>query len=428
MQGSYSPELVTLSIVVAIIASYTALDLAGRVASATQKRYWYWLVCGAFAMGAGIWSMHFIGMLAFKLPIPMAFDLPITLLSLMIAVVVSGFALYTVRRSVLNAATLTVSATLMGIGISAMHYTGMLAMRMSPPIHYTPAIFVASVVIAIVASLAALLIAFRLRFNRSGYVIFAKLGAAMVMGCAISGMHYTGMAAANFSPGSVCLAVDSASALASGELAVAVGTITLIILVGTLVVSSLDAHFVESLNLANQQLRSVALYDSLTGLPNRVLMQDRLEHAISRAARASKMCALMFIDLDGFKQVNDSRGHRAGDIVLQQAAQRMAGAIRKEDTVARLGGDEFVVILSGLPGKADAEAVARKLVAEMDRPFDIDGTPMSVSASVGVSLYPADAVDMKGLIARADAAMYAIKQAGKDGVRFADSAPLPSTS
>src|SRR5688572_11088127 len=142
MIGTYSPALVSLSIVVAIIASYTALDLAGRVASATQKRCWYWLICGACAMGAGIWSMHFIGMLAFELPIPMAFYLPITLLSLLIAVVVSGFALYTVRRSVLNTATLTVSATLVGIGISAMHYTGMLAMRMSPPIHYTPSIFV----------------------------------------------------------------------------------------------------------------------------------------------------------------------------------------------------------------------------------------------------------------------------------------------
>src|ERR1700741_2382857 len=98
MRGTYSPELVTLSIVVAIIASYTALDLAGRVATAVQKRYWYWLICGAVAMGAGIWSMHFIGMLAFQLPIPMAYDIPITLLSLLIAVLVSGFALYIVNH------------------------------------------------------------------------------------------------------------------------------------------------------------------------------------------------------------------------------------------------------------------------------------------------------------------------------------------
>ena len=197
---------------------------------------------------------------------------------------------------------------------------------------------------------------------------------------------------------------------------------------GTLVVSSLDAHFAESLHLANQQLRSVALYDSLTGLPNRVLMQDRLEQAINRAAREQKMCALMFIDLDGFKQVNDSRGHRAGDIVLQRTAERMTAAIRKEDTVARLGGDEFVVILAALPAKGDAEAIARKLVTELGRPFDIEGEAVSVSASVGVSLYPADAADVQGLIVRADAAMYAIKQAGKNGVRFADSAPLPSAS
>jgi diguanylate cyclase len=427
MTGTYSPELVSLSIVVAIIASYTALDLAGRVASATAKRCWYWLTCGAFAMGAGIFSMHFIGMLAFKLPVPMAYDVPITLLSLLIAIVVSGFALYTVRRAELGAATLTVSATLIGIGISAMHYTGMLAMRMSPPIQYTPALFIASVVIAIVAALAALMIAFHLRFRRSGLAVFARLGAAVVMGFAISGMHYTGMAAANFAPGSVCLAVESSAALASGGLAVAVGVTTLLILVGTLIVSSLDAHFAESLHVANQRLQSVALYDSLTGLPNRTLLHDRLGQAISRAARAGTMCAVMFVDLDGFKSVNDSRGHRVGDVLLQQLAERMTAAVRREDTVARLGGDEFVVVLSELPEKDDALGIARKLVTEVGRPFVIDGISSIVSASVGVSLYPADAVDAAGLIERADAAMYAIKQEGKNGVRFADAGPpLPN--
>ena len=429
MEGSYSPELVALSVIVAIIASYTALDLAGRVASAPGSRYWYWLVCGAFAMGAGIWSMHFIGMLAFELPVRMAYDLPITLLSLLIAAVASGFALYTVRKSVLNATTLAVSAALIGIGISAMHYTGMLAMRMSPPIEYTPVLFVASVVIAIAASLVALLIAFYLRFRRSGMAILAKLGSAVVMGFAISGMHYTGMAAANFTPGSVCLAVDSGSALAGTGLAVAVGISTLIILVGTLAVSSLDAHFAHSLRAANEQLRSVALYDNLTGLPNRVLMEDRLGQAINRAARSGKTCALMFLDLDGFKGVNDTLGHRAGDLVLRQAADRMTSAVRKEDTVARLGGDEFVVVLSELPTKAEVEVIARKLVAEFARPFAVADATATVSASVGVALYPSDARDVEGLLERADAAMYAIKHEGKNGVRFAEhAAPAPTTS
>src|SRR5215212_9645816 len=117
MQGTYALEFVALSVMVAIIASYTALDLAARVSSSSGKRVWYWLGGGAVAMGGGIWSMHFIGMLAFRLPIPVAFDLPTTLLSLAIAVLVSGFALYTLRRSELTTSTLTLSATLMGIGI-----------------------------------------------------------------------------------------------------------------------------------------------------------------------------------------------------------------------------------------------------------------------------------------------------------------------
>ena len=197
VSGSYNYWLVVLSVLVATLASYTALDLTSRITASKGRAAKLWLLGGAFSMGTGIWSMHFIGMLAFKLPVPMGYDVPVTLLSMLIAIVVSGFALYTVTRSRLTARNLLTGGVLMGIGIASMHYTGMAAMETSPPIQYDPALFVASVVIAIGASLAALSIAFALRTD-SLWMIYAKYGAAIVMGIAITGMHYTGMAAARF--------------------------------------------------------------------------------------------------------------------------------------------------------------------------------------------------------------------------------------
>ena len=150
MTGSYSYWLVLLSIIVAIFASYTALDLATRITASKGRSAKFWLIGGAFSMGMGIWSMHFIGMLAFSLPVPMGYDVPVTLLSLLIAGVVSYFALHTVTRTTLSGKNLFTGGVLMGLGIGAMHYTGMAAMEMFPPIQYEPWLLVASIMIAIV--------------------------------------------------------------------------------------------------------------------------------------------------------------------------------------------------------------------------------------------------------------------------------------
>jgi diguanylate cyclase (GGDEF)-like protein/PAS domain S-box-containing protein len=256
MYGYYDPSIVALSVAVAIIASYTALDMAGRVSASdsTPRKSWIWLVAGAVAMGTGIWSMHFIGMLSFHLPIQVAFDLPITLLSMVIAIAASVIALFFLRQAKLGMRNLIISTILMGTGIVAMHYTGMFAMEMSPPIRYNPLLFVASGLIALVASFAALWISFQLRWKHSRTEILAKLGSAGVMGLAISGMHYTGMAAARFAPGSVCLAVTSGG-INSTTLAIGIGGVSLLIMSFTLIVSALDANFSKSLASANRQLR-----------------------------------------------------------------------------------------------------------------------------------------------------------------------------
>jgi signal transduction histidine kinase len=179
------------------MASYVALDLTGRLSPPRTPSGWWWL-CGPLALGLGIWSMHFVGMLAFHLPVPVGYDGALVLLSVLVAVAASALALFVATRPALRLVVLAASSLLMGAGISGMHYIGMAAMRLPGTITWRPLLVAVSIAIAVVASFASLLLAFRLR--RSATVFgWVKLAAAVFMGLAISGMHYTGMAAAHFS-------------------------------------------------------------------------------------------------------------------------------------------------------------------------------------------------------------------------------------
>jgi NO-binding membrane sensor protein with MHYT domain len=197
LMSSYDQLLVIVSFIVAFLASYTALDMAGRVATSTGKVARVWLLGGGFAMGVGIWSMHFIGMLAMSLPMVMSYDASLTVVSMVIAVAASIFALWVVCYGQLPWYRLLGGAVIMGSGVVAMHYTGMAALMINPGIVWNWAWIWLSVLIALVASGAALWLAFRLR-QGSGPLALMRSGAALIMGIAIAGMHYTGMAAASF--------------------------------------------------------------------------------------------------------------------------------------------------------------------------------------------------------------------------------------
>lgn len=421
LSTSYDSLLVVVSILVAILASYTALDMAERINSTQDYAGRSWLLGGAVAMGIGIWSMHFVGMLAFRLPIEVGYDPWITFLSLMIAVGVSGFALWIVSRPELPLTRLLNSAVAMGIGIAAMHYTGMAAMLMSPGIHYEPLLFSLSVVIAIAAAAAALWIAFSLRKN-TPHVKLARAGAAIVMGAAISGMHYTGMAAADFSADSICLAVRDG--VNPGWLAILIILVTLAVITIALITSLLDARLesrtaklARSLAEANEELTQLALHDNLTKLPNRTLLEDRLNQTIHKAAREQGHFALMFCDLDGFKAINDSLGHHIGDLLLIEVAKRICSIMRSQDTVARLGGDEFVMLVE-LSQPDDAVTIADKLIKAIHEAFYIQKHELRVSASIGIAIYPEDGSSRHDLVINADAAMYHTKRSGRNGYHF----------
>lgn len=169
---------------------------------------------------------------------------------------------------------------------------------------------------------------------------------------------------------------------------------------------------------AEDHIRHLATRDALTGLPNRMLLSDRFSQMIAQAKRQGAQLAVLFIDLDGFKQVNDSLGHAAGDELLKEAARRLETAVRAGDTVARVSGDEFVIILGNLEQSDSAALVAQKIVEVLREPVQLAGKPVSVTASVGISLYPADGHNAEALLGAADAAMYRAKQSGRNAYQF----------
>ena len=689
--ATYDYRLVALSVLIAIFASYAALDLAGRVTATRDQARSAWLIGGAIAMGTGIWSMHYTGMLAFRLPMRVYYHVPTVLLSLLAAIFASFVALYVVSRRRVTTLHVMAGSVLMGAGIAAMHYTGMAAMRLAAHHHYDPGLWLLSVLLAVVISLAALWLTFHFRDENRGRIF--KTAVAVVMGLAIPLMHYTGMAAVSYMPAET--APDLSNAIDISVLAnSAVILVTLVIVASALLSSLVNRRFSAqarelelseqryqrlfdsnphptfvfeletlrflaanraatgkygfSLNeflamkfthlhpaevlgrlletaqsgipleeqyrrkdgtvfdlelslrtitwsgkaagllLANditerkrtehmeterrnfleaitqnqaleanlQQLVSIlekqmpgalcsvlllkpgrmcqvaacnfgkdmllglegfrleqiagalgagpdftemifaedlaaicsdrelkewaaafdlrscwlapvvkpvgqleglivvffreerqaspqernrlqvatgmaaiaiehrrltdrlsyqAQHDALTGLPNRFLLEDRLQQAVAYANRHETGLAVLLLDLDGFKYINDTLGHQAGDQVLVEVSRRIRLVIRQADTLARIGGDEFCIVATDLRRPNDALRIAQTCLDSLRRPILIAERDYSVSASIGISHYPEHGDQPEILQQHADTAMYHAKFNGKNG-------------
>jgi diguanylate cyclase (GGDEF)-like protein len=208
-------------------------------------------------------------------------------------------------------------------------------------------------------------------------------------------------------------------------MAATLAIITFLILCGTLSLSVLDARMesktaqmASSLREVNAELQHLVLHDSLTKLPNRLLLEDRVQQAADECRRAGSHCAVLFVDLDRFKTLNDSLGHFAGDTVLRTVAERLRATVRLEDTVSRLGGDEFVVLLKHVNQAEDAAEVARKVIEALLRPIVLDEHELRIGSSIGISVYPQHGDNSARLIANADAAMYHVKKSGRSNFAF----------
>jgi len=257
--GSYNYALVALSVLIAMFASYAALDLAGRVTAAGGWTRAVWLLGGASAMGTGIWSMHYIGMLAFILPIPVAYHWPTVLLSLVAAILASAIALYVVSRQKMGGSQAVAGSVLMGAGIASMHYIGMAAMRLPAMCQFNSFLVVLSVAFAVLISLAALWITFHFRDEKTG-IGGKKLVGAVVMGAAIPVMHYTGMAAASFTPSGMPAGLSQAVSISTlGTAGIAV--VTFVVLGLALLTSSVDRRFAaQTLELQEEKLQRSEAY------------------------------------------------------------------------------------------------------------------------------------------------------------------------
>ncbi|MDO9010571.1 MAG: EAL domain-containing protein [Gallionella sp.] len=694
MPITWNISLVTLSVLIAITGSFTALTHAQRMREIEGRCSRIWLWVGGLTLGVTIWTMHFIGMLAFHLPIAISYDVQLTLLSVVPAIAAALLGFYLLCRPEIRLSQLMGGSVLMGLGISVMHYTGMAALRMSPPITYSLPIVALSVLIAMLAALGALLIVYASEKNGWNYWMRYGAGGA-IMGLAISGMHYTGMAAAEFPLGSLCL--SDTSGIESDMLALLVSMGALFLFAGGMLATLFDQRMVwqktqalaqlqvvnagleerarqmaeamsqefreseartrqildeameavisadqagrvvgwnreaermfgyaaeqaigrdlselivpsahrqahrlgmqrfvqtgsttilgkrieisamradgtefpielaisairrqgcylfsafvrdmserktteEAMRIAavtfetqegimitdaqanilrvnqafqdisgysaeevigknprilqskrhdaafyqvmwsalsttgkwsgeiwdrrkngeiypkemtitaicdgqrqvanyvavftdisrrkqsEQEIFQLAFYDPLTKLPNRRLLADRLSQAMSASHRDGRHGALLFLDMDHFKAINDTQGHAAGDLLLVEVAQRLQICVREGDSVARLGGDEFIVLLEGLSSQADeaakqTELIAEKIRHELSQPYTFKEGEHRSTSSIGVSLFRGHLESVEDLLMHGDVAMYQAKAAGRNAIRFFD--------
>lgn len=386
-----------LSFIIAIFASYSALNLAAKISRSRGRTQKWWLVAGSCVMGSGVWSMHFVGMLAFHLNVPVNYDIPITLLSMLCSIVASFIAFQMLLSKGVNWGKFALSGFCMGSGIVAMHYTGMAAMRLPAEIIYDRSYWLLSAAIALAASYVALLLF--LRFRDHTEVSWWKWASALVMGLAICGMHFTGMKAADFWCGNPNAIVSTDAGEMNLLLLAGVTITTFFILMVSWGAMFFDRHVLEKM----------AYSDPLTGLPNR----HDLNRLLGEGVDTSKETAVLFIDLDRFKTINDTLGHDIGDMLVQEVGRRLSGYLQDGQKVFRLGGDEFLVVAENC-GQALAEELASGILEVVTRPFVLQGNELYITASIGISLAPKHGTDRASLLKTSDTAMYNAKNAGKN--------------
>ncbi len=526
----HDPRLIALAVFICAIACITVVAMLTRALKNRGMGRAAWTIAATFAFGSGVWALHFVAMLAFQAHMPVAYDVSWTVFSILVAIIgtLPGFALFlSAPRRPLVA---LLGGTIVGLGITAMHFTGMMAMRLGAVVIFQRPYVIAAITVGAVFGALALFVAGRWQ-TRAG-----RLLGGLLLAFAIVAMHFTGMTA-------VVLAPVLGPGIAPGDavftpalLAIAVAAISSLILLAGLMFALIDArmeqrdraetwrlrqiadsafeglmihrdgiiidvnaaftgmvglpmdqiigrsvldfaaqqdiaHVKERLatsrndleecafraangtvltvevlardieyggkpakvvalrdiserKKAAEQLEYLAHHDPLTGLANRSLLRARISAAIALAEKSGESLALLLLDLDRFKAVNDLHGHPIGDQVLVRVAARLRAAARGAEIIARLGGDEFVILLTAEAGAEAARAaeVAQRVIASLTEPFEVGASFLQINTSIGVSLYPQHGADADELLKNADTALYSAKRAGRGTQRMFDPA------
>ncbi len=511
--------LVALAVIVCGFGTFTASNLLAR-ARASEGRWQYaWLAVSAVALGSAIWSTHFIAMLAYAPGMPTAYDITLTLLSVVVAIVVTGLGL-TVSQIWQQTWARVTTGILVGCGIGTMHFTGMAALAVPGMLTYDAGLFIASWVLGITLSVVACMLASNFQTLKQ------RMQGAGVLALAIAALHFTAMAAATIVPNPTQTIPDAV--VDTRWLAISISIATFTVLLLALASAAFDRHLARRGNEETERLRDLANastegivicrgskivdanksfvslvkadlaavvgrditeyipadsrnelfdparpdaaiapavetvlrrdddepevpveirlrkmhqrgrehdvilvrdlrdqkraeahiqhlahHDPLTDLANRTLFASRLRHDIALAQRGDTPLAVMCIDLDRFKEVNDVYGHPVGDALLVQVADRLKGAVRETDTVARLGGDEFAIVQCSMSQPDSASYLAERLLDEIGGTYNLDAVQLRTSASIGIAMYPHDGTDVDTLLRNADLALYRAKANGR---------------
>jgi diguanylate cyclase (GGDEF)-like protein len=417
MAGSYNLLLICFSLFVATLASYTVLEIAERISSQETTRYRrMWLAGGALVFGVGIWSTHFTGMLAFQLPINVAYNAWFTVVSLLLCIGLSFYLLYRSTQRRLRWPRMLADGVALGGGMAVVHWIGLHSMQIMPAVRYTPWLEILSVLATMAVAVLNIWIIYTLNARKSDH-FWRRVTFAGMLGLGIFFMHCLNMAAANFSPDSVS---STYASIDSDNLMSAVVLGTLFVLIAALIFSGAQKTKLlrKIVGRTNDKLLHFATHDVLTGLPNRALLAERIQHAIHVSKRSGLSFAVLFMDLDGFKAINDSLGHSVGDGLLIAVGQRIRACIRSEDMVSRIGGDEFVVVMGNLASPEVVENLAENILSVLRQDFRVDEATLRVTSSIGIAVYPNSGDTVDALMKNADAAMYEAKQNGRNTYRF----------
>lgn len=389
--------LVLLAALLCVTGSWVTARLFQRMANTAGVQRYGWLFMTALAAGVGIWCTHFIAILGYDAGVPVGFDPVMTVVSLLISVIGStaGFMLAGSRWTRSAPA---IGGAIVGLAIAAMHYTGLMAYRVQGIVSWDMPYLVASIVLSVGLSTLALHLVMQ-PYPRAATLMTGVLALAIIV------LHFTGMTAFRVEPLLVDGSFSNPEALQT--LAVAIAAMSFVI-VGAGLVSYLidDSSRADSM----ERLRRLALNDTLTGLPNRANFNERLDLEMSLAHESKGSFALIGIDLNRFKEINDLRGHSAGDEVLRVLGRRIKNLLREDENefVARTGGDEFSALYR-MDGAHGISNLLARLEDALFKPIRVDDTDIIPGASFGVAVFPDDAIDREDLINNADLAMYRAK-------------------